>query len=670
MNIDRKNIVTAHNPVLFDFDSPLSVGNGDFVFTADVTGLQSYPELYEDKIPLCTMSGWGLHTEQPGKFSHKDFKLRYYNSNGRVFGVPQSSYGQKECYDWLRSNPHRFNLAQISFCLDQAPLELDKISNIRQELDLWSGVLYSHFVLDGKDVDVKTCVHHQWDVLAASVQSSLLAEGRLTVMVKFPYGSSEKNASVWNRDDDHRTFICEETDNSVQFVRVLDDDKYFCKVGIMDMSFSQTAKHGFHFAALPMSECIEMTYHFANERIGQTATYWEAEKSSRDGFYKYWSSGSFIDFSCCTDTRAQELSRRVILSQYLTRIQCAGRYLPAETGLTCNSWFGKAHLEMHYWHSFHFVLFNKPELLEKSMWWYGAILDKAKELASRQGFTGARWPKMPWPNGQDSPSYISPLLIWQQPHPIQYSYALYECYLSRGDVISAKKILNRYRDIVFETAEFMSSFAYKDEKRGCYILGPGIIPAQENHQPEISVNPTFELEYWHYGLSRAVEWAELLGETPPERWIDVRDHLAPLPQKDGVYLAHENCPDTFTKFNVDHPSFLCAMGMLPGTLVNPTVMENTLRKTLEKWRYDELWGWDFPVMAMTAAALDMPETAVDCLLLDTPKNTFLINGHNTQLPTSLAMYLPGNGGLLAAVVMMCNGSGFPKDGGWDVKWEK
>ena len=41
------------------------------------------------------------------------------------------------------------------------------------------------------------------------------------------------------------------------------------------------------------------------------------------------------------------------------------------------------------------------------------------------------------------------------------------------------------------------------------------------------------------------------------------------------------------------------------------------------------------------------------------------------------MYLPGNGGLLLAVGMMCAGwdgcevknPGFPKDGGWDVRWE-
>jgi len=34
--------------------------------------------------------------------------------------------------------------------------------------------------------------------------------------------------------------------------------------------------------------------------------------------------------------------------------------------------------------------------------------------------------------------------------------------------------------------------------------------------------------------------------------------------KDGLYLAHENCPMTFTERNRDHPSMLAALGVLPG----------------------------------------------------------------------------------------------------------
>lgn len=59
--MERKQIVQRHHP---EFDrlnplSPLSVGNGEFAFTADLTGLQTFPEQYE--VPLGTQSNWGWH---------------------------------------------------------------------------------------------------------------------------------------------------------------------------------------------------------------------------------------------------------------------------------------------------------------------------------------------------------------------------------------------------------------------------------------------------------------------------------------------------------------------------------------------------------------------------------------------------------------------------------
>ena len=62
--IDRRSLVRRHNPTLTDLDprSPLSVGNGEFAFTADITGLQSLPQPYETGIPLCMQSQWGWHS--------------------------------------------------------------------------------------------------------------------------------------------------------------------------------------------------------------------------------------------------------------------------------------------------------------------------------------------------------------------------------------------------------------------------------------------------------------------------------------------------------------------------------------------------------------------------------------------------------------------------------
>ncbi|MCL2084947.1 MAG: hypothetical protein FWH06_06810, partial [Oscillospiraceae bacterium] len=70
--IDRKALARRHNPELRGVcpESPLTVGNGEFAFTADVTGFQTLYDEYEFA-PLCTMSQWGWHTELPkgGRYS-------------------------------------------------------------------------------------------------------------------------------------------------------------------------------------------------------------------------------------------------------------------------------------------------------------------------------------------------------------------------------------------------------------------------------------------------------------------------------------------------------------------------------------------------------------------------------------------------------------------------
>ena len=394
-------------------------------------------------------------------------------------------------------------------------------------------------------------------------------------------------------------------------------------------------------------------------------------KASADHWQQFWTKGGAIELVGSKDPRAPELERRLVLSQYLTAVQCAGSMPPQETGLTVNSWYGKFHLEMHWWHAAHFALWNRTAMLEKSLNWYNRILPRASELAKSQGYSGARWPKMVGPDGRDSPSPIGPLLIWQQPHPIFYAELCYKAHRNRAT-------LERYRRIVFESAEFMASYAFFDPATRRYMLGPPLILAQENHPARETWNPTFELAYWAYGLKIAQLWRERLGIRRDARWDNVIADLAPLPARAGVYLAHENCPQTYTERNYDHPSMLGALGLLPGDGVDRETMRRTLRKVMKEWQWDKTWGWDYPLTAMTAARLGETQIAVDALLMPTAKNRYLPNGHNWQRD-NLPCYLPGNGGLLYALALMAGGwlgsnnahaPGFPADGSWSVKSER
>ena len=119
-------------------------------------------------------------------------------------------------------------------------------------------------------------------------------------------------------------------------------------------------------------------------------------------------------------------------------------------------------------------------------------------------------------------------------------------------------------------------------------------------------------------------------------------------------------------------------GMLPNSpLIDYETMKNTFAYVWDNWQWPDTWGWDFPMTAMAATRLGMPEKAIDALFKDTETNTWLINGHNYQ-NQRLKIYLPGNGALLSAIAMMCAGwengpetdtPGFPYDGTWTVKWE-
>ncbi|HRH42238.1 MAG TPA: hypothetical protein PKY82_11485 [Pyrinomonadaceae bacterium] len=675
--INRFVLVSRHNPVLKNFEimSPLSVGNGEFAFTCDATGLQTFPELYREKFPLCTMSQWGWHTiPRPANLVGKDLKLSEYDTYGRKVGYQSSSTDQKELFDWLRQNPHRLHLGQIGLRLlksDGKEAKPQDITNIEQKLDLWTGVISSKFEFEGKSVSVKTCAHPTKDLLAVSIDSELISNGNLAVKFEFPYGSPDMHAADWNSNDKHFSSHSGYSANLMRIFRKLDNDEYSIGIGWDgNAKFDLEKDHKFILRG------SENSLNFAVQFINQakvnitTITSPKLTLTTSEKYWKnFWQTGGAVELIESNDSRAKELERRIVLSQYLTAINCSGSLPPQETGLTTNSWYGKFHLEMHWWHAAHFALWNRLPLLEKSLNWYNKVLPSACERAKQQGYNGARWAKMTEPEGRDAPSPIGPLLIWQQPHPIFYAELVY---LTKP----TKTTLKKFQQIVEQSAIFMADFAVFDSKTNRYILGPPVIPAQENHPAKETWNPTYELEYWRYGLKKANQWRERLGLKREAKWDEIVSKLSKLPEKDGVYLAHENCPQTFTERNIDHPSMLAAYGILNGELVDKETMRRTLKKVMKEWNWADTWGWDYPMTAMTAAKLGEGEIAIDALLLDTPKNGYAVNGHNYQR-ANLPLYLPGNGGLLYAIAMMAGGwknaptkanPGFPGKN-WKVKVE-
>jgi hypothetical protein len=276
------------------------------------------------------------------------------------------------------------------------------------------------------------------------------------------------------------------------------------------------------------------------------------------------------------------------------------------------------------------------------------------------------------PEGRESPGG-NPLIIWNQPHVIYLAEMLY-----RNDPSPA--VLHAWSDLVLESADCLSAMMAWDAAGDRYVLGPPLWISQEIYDQKKSRNPTFELSYWAFALKVAQQWRERLGLGRSADWDRRLAKISALPVKDGRYVALESFPDTWDNVasRHDHPSFLLALGMLPGDGVDRATMDRTLDAVIKSWDWEtKIWGWDYPMMAMTAARLNEPQRAVDLLLKDGPNNHYLPNGHCPQRG-DLAVYLPANGALLSAVALMAGGwdgaparptPGFPDDGRWRVRAE-
>jgi hypothetical protein len=713
--IDRHALVTRHNPTItaVDKSAPLMVGNGNFAFTADITGLQTFQDQYSPLTPLLIEAQWGWHSFP----NPKGFKLAQAMK-------PLDVYGKKRLYpalfnwdeakqdhiQWLRENPHKFSLGRLALRLETAEgkaAAFTDLSATQQTLDLWSGRLTSSFTFDGAPVQVETSVHPERDLLIVRLKSPLLFDGRLGVDLKFPGVSHELNPDPadWEHPDAHSTQAFARGPGGMTLTRAIDDTRYSVKVASdRELDIETPAAHAYRMKA-PGSTQLTLLVEFTQGPAASTLPEAEAARTAVARWWEgFWMNGGAVDLTGSKHPGARELERRIVLSQYLTAVNSAGLFPPQEEGLFSNSWNGKFHLEMHAWHAAHFAVWGRPQLLERSMPWYLAHLDEAKARAKEMGVKGAWWPKMVGPEGRESPSTVNPFIMWQQPHPIYLAETLY-------NVRQDRATLEKYKNLVFETAELLATWPHYDKEAERFVLGPPMIPAQENFDPLTTFNPTFELAYFRFGIATAQDWRVRLGMPKDPKWDNVLFRLSKLPQKDGIYLAAESQQDLWERArspqcskgntaeacpNRDHPSFVAAYGLLPGWGADRETMRRTLKAVVSDWDLRQTWGWDWPMMAMTATRLDEPEMAVNFLLTDAKNFQFGVSGMTPRVHIvadgaphaagshngpgyrrSAETYFPSNGALLLAVGLMVAGGqsvhelnpGFPANGQWLVHSE-
>lgn len=679
--IDRRAVVGRHDVhnTRLDAEATLTLGNGDFALSVDVTGLQTLERIYYDNgLPLETRTTWAWHSFPNTENLTLDDAMVSYDFHGRKINFPGKQHSPAGKY--FRENPHPAALGQLAFVLNGELLRTEDVGAIDQTLDLWTGVVTSRYKVAGEPVTVTTAAHGTAAVVGAKVTSPLVQQGKLQVRLRFPYAYrtsvAHKPPFIWDEPHRHRTVIVENAAGHARIERTADDSRYSVDVRWDGAAaLSEFAPHDLRLRATA-GDTLAFTCAFSDSEHPAPAADFAATRASSEAMWRdYWTKGGLIDFAGSRDPRAKELERRTILSLYLMKVNYAGEFPPAETGLQHLSWFGKHNSEVYFLHAAQFAQWGHPELLERGLGWYRKILPRGIAYAKTEGFAGVRWPKMAGIDGRPTPGGINPFIIWNQPNPIYLAELVHRAKPGR-------ETLEKYRDVVFESAKFLASFAHYDQATDRYILGPPIKNVSESTGENNTQNPAFELAFWWYGLSVAQQWRERLGLAREPKWDDILQKLSRLPQHDGKYLEIETITDIYKGKGGLPTSMLLAYGYLPETTMidretmRRTFHEVTARNGIERWN-----SWSMGQGALTAARLGEPGTAVEILANNAAPARFMPSGYvrRPRDPDGAVAYLPVNSAFLCAVGLMAGGwdaapagvnaPGFPQDGSWTVKAE-
>jgi len=663
--IDRQALVTRNALEWHDLHGQIPLGNGEFCFNADGTGLQTFGGNI--------MAHWAWHSfPLPAGWTADRVPATGTFQQGRNQGPDVFPPDTDAIRTWMFDNPHALNLGRLRLCrADGAPVEPGAIAGLTRCLDLWTGTQTAQYRLGGEPVRVTTCVLPTHDAVAVRIESPRVARGALAVALDFPYPTLRNEAWVgdFGQPDAHRTEITSSGPGRADFRRVVDETTYTVRLAVSPggrvtpggdphrLLVSTSGADRLEFVCAFAPGALEGDLPGVAEALAATAVHWRG----------FWSHGGALDLSGSRDPRWRELERRVLLSQYLMAAQSAGSLPSAETGLMgLDPWRTQFHMEMVWWHLAHYALWDRWSMADRALGCYRQFAPAARALAAQLGYRGLKWPKSVGPEGRSAPWVGNQVLLWKQPHPIFFAELEYR-------LAPTRTTLEKWAEIVDGTAEHMADYPTRDTQTGIYSLVPAMPPSEQG----ITRDTVFDLAYWRWGLDQAQVWRERLGLPREPHWDDVRQHLAPLPTAGGVFVHSAEWHDTYTRRAWEHPDPVGVLGMLPPIAgVDADTAHRTVLRVWEAWDWNRCWGWDFPWMAMAAARVGEPRIAVEALLREAgDRNRYDPRGVNTGGPCP---YLPGNGGLLYAVAMMAAGwdgapdrhaPGFPDDGSWVVRWE-
>lgn len=596
----KKSDIIKYNLKFNHIDSknPVTIGNGDFAITLDQTGTQSLYEIYKD-IPLSTMSNknWFYKDKKDIKPSYVDGKAYM------LFNLDNDPN-----YQINRQYPFKYSFMQILLYDNDKLIDINNIKDVKQELDLYKGIVTSSFNYKEKINKTTSFIYQDHDEFNFKLQSD-----NLNLALKFNYPSYTKNG--------YRLDILPNVLVKEDRITLLYDDKN-------SLSFKLKSSSNY--------QIVENTLIFDDNNVSFSLALDEIKEGKLlDEFWKC-DNGIIID--------NEELVKKMVLSKYLLHVNSTGIYPPQESGLTYNCWNSKFHLEMHLIHSLWNIYNNHVGDLVKSFDYYLSIMPSSLKRASLNGYKGLRFPKMTGPDGEDSPSNIGPLLIWQAPHILFMLQEIYYLY-NKGNIIK------KYEPLISGTIDFMISFlTLKDSK---YQMLDPLLEACESIPLDRCQNPSFELEYWRYTLERQPKIDTVLYGHQRYDYLDITSKIITPKEDDGIYLKTYGVIDKYDLYK-DHPTEGFLMSFFKSKIVDKEKMVKTIDYILKNMDLSSYWGWDFPFLGLSLLNCGEIEKSIEVTQLNTINNQYLYNGYNTSPRDDLKAYLPGNGAFLIYYYYLSN----------------
>lgn len=596
----KKSDIIKYNLKFNHIDSknPVTIGNGDFAITLDQTGTQSLYEIYKD-IPLSTMSNknWFYKDKKDIKPSYVDGKAYM------LFNLDNDPN-----YQINRQYPFKYSFMQILLYDNDKLIDINNIKDVKQELDLYKGIVTSSFNYKEKINKTISFIYQDHDEFNFKLQSD-----NLNLALKFNYPSYTKNG--------YRLDILPNVLVKEDRMTLLYDDK-----NSLSFKLKSSSKY----------QIVENTLIFDDNNVSFSLALDEIKEGKLlDEFWKC-DNGIIID--------NEELVKKMVLSKYLLHVNSTGIYPPQESGLTYNCWNSKFHLEMHLIHSLWNIYNNHVGDLVKSFDYYLSIMPSSLKRASLNGYKGLRFPKMTGPDGEDSPSNIGPLLIWQAPHILFMLQEIYYLY-------NKENIIKKYDPLISGTIDFMISFlTLKDSK---YQMLDPLLEACESIPLDRCQNPSFELEYWRYTLERQPKIDTVLYGHQRYDYLDITSKIITPKEDDGIYLKTYGVIDKYDLYK-DHPTEGFLMSFFKSKIVDKEKMVKTIDYILKNMDLSSYWGWDFPFLGLSLLNCGEIEKSIEVTQLNTINNQYLYNGYNTSPRDDLKAYLPGNGAFLIYYYYLSN----------------